>query len=91
MKAWSEIRRQVFVEGLSWRQILREPKMHWLTLKKILEHRESSDYRQRQTRPRKKLGAHLERIRQILASDRKSLVCCSLQGPRTLAATRTLR
>jgi len=41
LKAWSEIRRRVLVEGLSRRQILRATKMHWLTLKNILEHRES--------------------------------------------------
>lgn len=69
MEDWSEIRRRVLVEGVSRRQILRETKMHWLTLKKILEHSEPPGYRQQQRRPRKKLGAHLERIRQILKAD----------------------
>jgi hypothetical protein len=40
MEDWTEIRRRVLVEGVSRRQILRETGMHWLTLKKILEHSE---------------------------------------------------
>jgi transposase len=69
MEDWSEIRRRVLVEGVSRRQILRETKMHWLTLKKILEHSEPPGYRLQQPRPRKKLGAYLERIQQILKED----------------------
>jgi hypothetical protein len=69
MEDWSEIRRRVLVEGVSKRQILRETKLHWLTLKKILEHSEPPGYRQNAPRPRKKLGAFVERIKQILKED----------------------
>jgi len=69
MEDWSEIRRRVLVEGVSRRQILRETKLHWLTLKKILEHSEPPGYRQQTPRPRKKLGAYVERIQQILKED----------------------
>ncbi len=69
MEDWSEIRRRVLVEGVSRRPILRETKLHWLTLKKILEHSEPPGYRQAAPRPRKKLGAYLERIQQILKED----------------------
>jgi len=69
MEDWSEIRRRVLVEGVSKRQILRETKLHWVTLKKILAHSEPPGYRQKQPRPQKKLGAFLERIRQILKED----------------------
>ena len=69
MEDWSEIRRRVLVEGVSRRRILRETGMHWLTLKKILEHSEPPGYRQQQARPRKKLGAYMERIQQILKED----------------------
>src|SRR5919201_1485409 len=69
MEDWSEIRRRVLVEGVSRRQILRETGMHWLTLKKILEHSEPPGYRQQQPRPRKKLGPYLGRIEQILKED----------------------
>jgi transposase len=69
MEDWTEIRRRVLVEGVSRRQILRETGMHWQTLKKILAHSEPPGYRQQQPRPRKKLGAFWERIRQILKED----------------------
>jgi transposase len=69
MEDWTEIRRRVLVEGVSRREILRETGMHWLTLKKILEHSEPPGYRQQQPRPRKKLGPYLERIGQILKED----------------------
>ena len=69
MNDWAEIRRRVLVEGDSRRQILRETGMHRQTLKKILEHSEPPGYRQQKPRPRKKLGAFLERIQQILKED----------------------
>src|ERR1039457_1626122 len=69
MEDWTEIRRKVLVEGVSKRQILRDTKLHWLTLKKILEHSQPPGYRQQKPRPRKKLGAFLERIKQILKED----------------------
>src|SRR5664279_5554835 len=69
MEDWTEIRRRVLVEGVSKRQILRETKLHWQTLKKILAHSEPPGYRQQRPRPKKKLGAFLERIKQILKDD----------------------
>jgi transposase len=69
MENWTEIRRRVLVDGVSRRQILRETGMHRQTLKKILEHSEPPGYRQQTPRPRKKLGAYLEQIRQILKDD----------------------
>lgn len=69
MDDWSEIRRRVLVEGVSRRQILRETRMHWLTLKKILEHSEPPGYRQQTARRKTKLGDYLERIGQILKED----------------------
>ena len=69
MEDWSEIRRRVLVEGVSRRQILRETKMHWLTLKKILEHSQPLGYRQIQRRRKTKLGDYLPRIEEILKTD----------------------
>jgi len=69
MEAWTEIRRRVLVEGVSRRQILRETGMHWLTLQKILAHSEPPGYRQQKARRKRKLGAYLERIEQILKED----------------------
>ena len=70
MNDWSEIRRRVLVEGVSRRQILRETKMHWLTLKKVLEHSEPPGYRQQTSRRKTKLGDYLGRLEQILKEDR---------------------
>jgi len=69
MEQWSEIRGRVLVEGVSRRQILRETGMHWETLQKILTHSEPPGYRQHRPRGRKKLGAYLARIEQILKED----------------------
>jgi len=69
MEDWTDIRRRVLAEGVSRQTILDETGMHWLTLKKILEHSEPPGYRMRKPRPKKKLGAFLERIRQILKED----------------------
>lgn len=38
MEQWADIRRRVLQEGVSKRQILRETRMHWTTLEKILTH-----------------------------------------------------
>ena len=35
MEQWNDIRRRVFVEGVSHRSILRETGMHWRTFNKI--------------------------------------------------------
>jgi transposase len=69
MEQWSEIRRRVLVAGVSRRQILRETGMHWRTLRKILTHSEPPGYRQKQPRPKPKLGPYWGRIEQILKED----------------------
>ena len=71
MKQWVEIRRKVLVEGFSKRQVLRETGMHWTTLEKILSHGEPPGYRAKVPRPKPKVGPYLERIAQILESDRE--------------------
>ena len=37
MENWAEIRRRVLADGLSGRAACREYKIHWKTLKKILD------------------------------------------------------
>ena len=69
MEDWTEIRRKVLVEGVSRREILRKTGMHRQTLKKILANSSPPGYRQQMPRPKKKLGAFLERIQQILKED----------------------
>lgn len=69
MDDWSEIRRRVLVEGVSRPQILRERKMHWRTLGKILAHSAPPGYRQEKPRGKRKLGDYLVRIEHILKED----------------------
>ena len=38
MQWWTDIRRQVLVEGVSKREVLREAGIHWTTLEKVLTH-----------------------------------------------------
>ena len=71
MDQWLDIRRKVVVEGVSKRQVLRETGMHWTTLEKILAHSEPPGYRAKAPRPKPKVGPCLERIAQILASDKE--------------------
>jgi transposase len=71
MEQWKEIRRRVLVEGVSKRQVLRETGMHWRTLEKILSHSAPPGYRLKQPRPRPKLGPFLDRIREVLAEDKR--------------------
>jgi hypothetical protein len=50
------------VEGVSRRQVLRETGMHWLTLKKILEHSKPPGYRQEKLRPPSSVDVKLNQI-----------------------------
>lgn len=70
MEQWADIRRRVLSEGISKRQILRETGWHWSTLEKVLSHTEPPGYRQSESRPKKKIGPYLWRIKQILKEDK---------------------
>ncbi len=56
MEWWADIRRQVLVEGVSKRQILRETGLHWKTLEKILSHSVPPGYQCNIPRPEPKIG-----------------------------------
>ena len=70
MEKWSEIRRHVLVKGVSKRQIKRDTGMHWKTLEKILSHSVPPGYRMKSPRLKPKLGPYLERIAEIIESDK---------------------
>lgn len=70
MEKWAEIRRLVFVEGRSRRSVCRQFDVHWDTLQKILEHSAPPGYRQSQPRTKRKIGAFLPIIEEILRQDR---------------------
>lgn len=72
MENWAEIRRRVLVDGLSRRAACREYRIHWDTLKRILEHPEPPGYRRATVRPKPKLDPFLPVIDQILRDDKKA-------------------
>ena len=71
MEEWTEIRLRVLNGKASKREILREKGMHWKTLQKILSHSKPPGYRMESERPRPKIGPFLERISEILESDKE--------------------
>lgn len=71
MEEWTEIRLRVLNGKASKREILREKGMHWKTLEKILSHSKPPGYRMESERPRPKIGPFLERISEILESDKE--------------------
>src|SRR3954469_21229224 len=72
MQLWAEIRRRVLVDGVSKRQILRETRMHWRTLEKILQHSQPPGYRSDTPRAKSKLCPFLDRIPQTLQDDKQA-------------------
>jgi transposase len=71
MKGWAEIRFSVLREEKSKREVLRETGMHWTTLEKILQHSEPPGYRLSKARPKPRIGLFLDRIADILESDKE--------------------
>jgi transposase len=69
MQDWTDIRRQVLVQGASKRAVCRRYGIAHKTLQKILAHSEPPGYRQQAPRPQTKLGPYLGAIEEILASD----------------------
>jgi len=69
MDEWMKIRRQVLVEGVSKRQVLRDTGMHWTTLEKILGHSEPPGYRRCREAEKPKIGPHLGWIEEVLKAD----------------------
>jgi transposase len=70
MEWWTKIRLEVLRGESSKREVLRREGIHWETLKKILVNPSPPGYRIKQPRPRPKVGPFLERIAQIIESDK---------------------
>src|SRR3982751_5551992 len=68
----AEIRRRVLAKGLSGRAACREYKIHWKTLKKILDNTEPPGYRRTKPRRPSILEPLLPVVHQILEDDRKA-------------------
>jgi transposase len=71
MKQWTDIRVKVLRDGVSKREILRQTGMHWKTLEKMLQNDEPPGYRMKNQRGKPKSGPFLERIREIIESDKQ--------------------
>jgi len=71
IELWERVRRKVLVEGKAKREVMREEGLAWDTLKKILRYSAPPGYRQRQERPKRKIGEHWEWIKQLLAGDKQ--------------------
>ena len=70
MDRWTKIRLEVLRGESSKREVLRREGIHWETLKKILVNPSPPGYQIKQPRPRPKVGPFLERIAQIIESDK---------------------
>ena len=70
MHWWTKIRLEVLRGDTSKREILRREQIHWETLKKILQYPEPPGYRITTPRAKPKIGPFLERIAQIIDSDK---------------------
>jgi len=71
MEQWTDIRRRVLVAGVSKRQITRETGIHFKTLQKILTHSSPPGYRRKKPIQKPKIGPYLDRISQIIESDKQ--------------------
>jgi transposase len=71
MEWWTRIRLEVLREEASKRGILRREGISWETLKKILAYSEPPGYRMTEARPKPKIGPYVERIVQIIESDKE--------------------
>ena len=72
MENWAEIRRRVLADGLSGRAACREYKVHWKTLKKILDNPQPPGYRRTKPRRPSILEPFLPVLHQILEDDTKA-------------------
>jgi len=70
MEKWTEIRRDVLVDGKSKRQVQRETGLSWKTLEKILTYGSPPGYRRTKPYEKPKIGPYLDRIVQIIDADK---------------------
>jgi transposase len=71
MEWWTKIRLEVLRGEVSKREVLRREGIHWETLKKIEQYPEPPGYRIGEPRQKLKIGPYLEKIAQIIESDKE--------------------
>jgi len=71
MEKWTDIRRDVLVDGLSRREACKKYNLNFRTIQKILSYQEPPGYREKNDRNRPKIGPFLSIIHEILEGDKK--------------------
>ena len=88
MQLWNEVRRAVFVDGLSQTQACQLFKIHSDTLKRILAHSEPPGYQRSKACEKPKIAPFIAIIEEILENDRNVPVKQRHTGKRILARLR---
>ena len=70
MDHWIELRRKIRNEEVSLRQLERDTGIHRQTLRKIRDHSQPPGYQRTRPVPKSKMGPYLDRIKDILESDK---------------------
>lgn len=71
MDQWIELRRKIRNEQVPLRQLERETGIHRKTLRKIRDNSQPPGYRRARPVPKSKIGPYLDRIKDILESDKQ--------------------
>jgi len=71
MDQWIELRRKIRNQEVSLRQLERDTGIHRKTLRKIRDNSEPPGYRRTKTIQKTKIGPHLDRIKEIIESDKQ--------------------
>ena len=69
MEQWARVRRKVLMEGRSKRSVMKEEKLHWDTLQKMLAYSRPPGYR-RVKKVERKIDPYVEWVRGVLNRDR---------------------
>jgi transposase len=70
MEQWTDVRRAVLVEGLSKRAACRKFRIHWGTLKRILQHPTPPGYLRKQAAEKAVIAPWLERLKELIEANR---------------------
>ncbi len=71
MEMWTDIRRDILVNGLSRREACKKYNLNFRTIQKILSYQEPPGYCRKNTRDQPKIGPFLSIIHEILEADKK--------------------
>lgn len=72
MDKWTQIRRDVLVDGMSRREAVDKHNLNFRTIQKIVGHEEPLGYRRTQPRGKPTIGTFIPIIHEILQADKKA-------------------